>query len=112
MHVGREASVQRDKKIDGAARLARDALQIVCHQRRRWRLDQKRRELTALGCFVLEGEALRVGFQEKIEWIQYRHLGDQIHFDAQFPSRLREHDARQVVRLRILLPVDEVLGRV
>jgi hypothetical protein len=52
-----------------------------------------------------------VGFQEKIERVNNRHLGDEANFDAKFPRRLRENQARKVIRLRVLLPVDEMLGR-
>ena len=52
-----------------------------------------------------------MGFQEKIERVNNRHLGDKADFDAKFPRRLRENQARKVIRLRILLPVDKMLGR-
>ena len=52
-----------------------------------------------------------MGFQEKIERVNNRHLGDKADFDAKFPGRLRENQARKVIRLRILLPVDKMLGR-
>ena len=68
-------------------------------------------ELALVRRLVSEREVLRVRLQEEVERIQHRHLGDQIHLDAQLARRLREHEAREIVRLRILLPVDEVLGR-
>ena len=60
---------------------------------------------------VGERESLRVRLEEEVERIEHRHLGDQVHLDAQLVGLLREHEPREVVSLRVLLPVDEVLGR-
>ncbi len=50
-------------------------------------------------------------FQKKVERVDHRHLGDEIDFDAKFARSLGKDQAREVVRLGILLPVDEMLGR-
>ena len=91
--------------------LARNRRQVTLEERRQRVLSKVRRELHALPRFVVERIILGVGFQEKIERVNNRHLGDEVDFDAKFPRRLRENQARKVIRLRILLPVDEMLGR-
>ena len=58
-----------------------------------------------------EGKVLGVGFDEEIERIDHRHLGDEVDLDAEFVGRLRKHQPRQPIAVRILLPVDEMLGR-
>ena len=50
-------------------------------------------------------------FEKKIERIEYRHFGNQINFNAEFARFFRKHQARQVIRLRVLLPIDEMSGR-
>jgi hypothetical protein len=35
------------------------------------------------------------------------HVGDQIHADVKMVYRIREHGARQVIAVRVLLPVEE-----
>ena len=53
----------------------------------------------------------RVGFKKKIKWVEYRHLGYQINFDAELFGLFRKNQARQVIRLWVLLPVNEMLLR-
>ena len=59
---------------------------------------------------VAERELLGVRLEEEVERVEHRHLGDQVDLDAQLARALREDQARQVVGLRVLLPVDEVLA--
>ena len=59
----------------------------------------------------LNGKASACGFEEEVEWVQHRHLRNQVHFHQELAGRLRQDKPRQVVRLRVLLPVDEVLFR-
>ena len=60
---------------------------------------------------VFEREILRVGVNKKIERVQHRHFDDEVNLDAQLGGFLRKRQTRQVVGLRVLLPVDEVLSR-
>jgi hypothetical protein len=59
------------------------------------------------------GPVARNGPSSRSSVASYRngkcHFRGEIYLDAQLAGRFREHQARQVVRLRILLPVDEVL---
>ena len=57
---------------------------------------------------VGEGELLSGGLEEEVEGIEDRHLSHEIDRDGQLASFLREDEAAEVVRLRVLLPVQEV----
>ena len=85
-------------------------LQVVCEQRCRGRLHQVGHQFAPLVGVVLERKCFRVRCQEKVEGIQNRHFGDQSHLDLQFACLVREHQPRQIVALRVLLPIDEVIG--
>ena len=98
---------------EGARRLlaAVDAIEVGLEQRRRRRLAQVGRELDQQLGLVGEGKLLRARLEEEIERVEDRHLGDEVDLDAEERRRLREDEPGEVVRLRVLLPVDEVLGR-
>ena len=68
------------------------------------------REVALLRALVGERKGFRVRLEEEVEGIEHRHLGDQVHLDAQLVRLLGEDVAREVVSLRILLPVDEMFG--
>ena len=85
--------------------------QVFLEQRLAAEHDQVRRQVALVHALVAERKGLRVRLEEEVERIEHRHLGDQVHLDAQLRRLLREHEAREVVSLRILLPVDEVLVR-
>ncbi len=59
---------------------------------------------------VSEGICLRIRIDEEVERIDDRQLGKEIHFDREMIDRLGEDDARLPVAVRILLPVQEVIG--
>ena len=61
--------------------------------------------------FVLEGVVGRARLQEEVERVDARDVGDQVDLNAKLGRRLLEDQPRQEVALRILLPVNEVLGR-
>jgi len=67
------------------------------------------RQFTVQLRLVCKGELLGVFFQEIVEGVDHRHIGDQVHLDRQLTCLLREHDASEVVAERILLPGDEML---
>ena len=108
-HVALHALIQRDEKIDAGLRFAWHFGQVTRKVRRERQRVQIRRQLMALPRFVLEGDFLGLRFEEKIEWVDHRHFGDQVDFDAQFGGFLGDHQAREPVALRILLPIDEML---
>src|ERR1700733_12183421 len=57
---------------------------------------------------VFEWKFFRVRFEEKIERIEHGHLGNQIHFHTKFLRLFLENQTREVVGLRVLLPVNEM----
>ena len=108
------ALVERDEEVDAGRRPAHDAGDEGAELRpalRGLRQVQIGLQFVALPAFVFVGEGLGVGFEEEIEGIDHRHLGPQIDLDAQFARLFREDEARQIVGLRVLLPVDEMRGR-
>jgi hypothetical protein len=75
-----------------------------------------RRFQLAKGCDLLgergvvgERPGLGLGLEEEVERIDHRHVGDQVDHDLEAVGLLREDEARQVIALGILLPVDEML---
>ena len=50
--------------------------------------------------------------QKEVERIENRHFRDQVHLDEKLRRGFGEDQARQIVSLWILLPVDEVVCRV
>src|SRR5207249_8819391 len=52
-----------------------------------------------------------VGFQEKIERVDDRHVGNETDFEREFPCRTGKNEPRQKIAVRVLLPVDEVVFR-
>jgi len=49
--------------------------------------------------------------QEKLERIDGDHLGYQVHFDRELRGGIQEDQASQIVGLRVLLPMQEVVCR-
>ena len=60
---------------------------------------------------VGERKPLRLGLEEEVEGVDRHQFGDQIDLQHEPPRGLGKHDSRDVVALRILLPVEEVAGR-
>ena len=74
------------------------------------------------GCFLLQigrklgrklsrickGEYFRVGLDKKIERVDHRHIGDQIHRNTEFSRSVRKHEPRYVITVSVLLPIDKV----
>ena len=59
---------------------------------------------------VAERKLLRVRLHKKVERIDNREVRRQIDFNLQFRRLLGKHNPRQPVAMRVLLPVDEMLG--
>ncbi len=60
---------------------------------------------------VDERERFRFRLDEEVERVERRHFGHEIDLDPQRLGLLGEHEAGKVVAERILLPVEEMLGR-
>ena len=103
--------VQGHQEIDRPLLFPRRFFEEILEQRTTFCLHQIRREFLSLLLLILEREMLRVLFEEEIEGVDHRHVGDQLDLDAQAPSLLRKHDPREEVPEGVLLPVQEVLLR-
>jgi hypothetical protein len=71
---------------------------------------QVRRQLASQRGVIGERVARRVLLDEEVERVDDREVGDEVDGDGEVAGRLGEHEARQMVAERVLLPVDEVLG--
>ncbi len=105
-----QVRIQADQEVDGAHVLG---LQVadegVQPGAALFRLQIGRQVLGQVG-FVGEGQDLGVGLDEEVERIDHVHLGGQVDLDAELVRAFVEHQPRQPVAVRILLPVDEVVG--
>ena len=59
---------------------------------------------------VREGVLFRVGLEKEVKRVEDGHFGHEIDCNAHLARLLRKGEARQEIGLRVLLPVDEVLG--
>ena len=110
-HHALQFGVERDEKIDRAVAPPRDLAHVFREQRagRFGRQIGGEFGLQLLG--IGEREFLGVGLDEKVERIDDGEFGRQIDLDLELAGLLRKHEAREPVAVRILLPVDEMLGR-
>src|SRR5438093_3088292 len=92
-----------------AERIPAYGLQAVGEQGRRRSLEEERRQLMVERAVVFEREAFGVRLEKEVERIEHGHLGHQGHVHLKEFRRLRKYQARQEVRLRVLLPIDEML---
>ena len=103
--------VERDEEIGSCARAARDLVDIFLEQRppRLGREIGRELDLQFLG--VLERKFFGIGLDEEIERVDDREFGGQVDLDLEVGHLFRKHEPREPVAVRILLPVDEMLGR-
>ena len=106
-----ELPVQFDEEVDRCDRAAIDPAQPLRQQGARGLELEVRLEF--LGDARLVGERVLLGFglEEEVERIEHRHFGDEVHLQAELAGLPGNHDAGEVVAERILLPVQEVSGR-
>jgi hypothetical protein len=108
-----ELLIQIDQEIVGLAPRAVDLADVfgegrAVHHRRDM---QERHEVLEHVRRVAERKELRVRLQEEVERVDHRHLGGEVDLDGQLVGRLIEDQSREEVAVRVLLPVEEVLGR-
>jgi hypothetical protein len=69
-------------------------------------------QIAAGGLRVHERNGFSVFFEKKVERVDCRQVGDDLHRDVEFVYALGEHDAGEIVAEGVLLPVDEMgIGR-
>jgi hypothetical protein len=103
--------VELDQKIDGLARLERNAgekrLELLAGQ---FRLEAGRKLGTQFGR-IDEWKRLGARLDEEVERIDHLHVGDEIDRHGKFGRLLREDEAGDAVPVGIVLPVHEMLRR-
>jgi hypothetical protein len=103
--------IQRDQKRDRARRLLRQAFDEL-RQQRPGRFGRKIGGEFALQFVgVGERELFGVGLDEEIERIDHRELGGEVDLDAEFLGLFGKNEPREPVAVRVLLPIDEMVGR-
>src|SRR5262249_46142081 len=107
--VAGEFTVELGKERDAAHLLRRNCSQVTLEERRQRLLAKVWREFCSLPRFVLERITLCVRVEKKIEGVDDRHLGDEVDFDAKVACGFWKHKSRQIVCLRVLLPIDKML---
>jgi hypothetical protein len=108
LHLAVDGGVQLDEEVDGAAFERSHFGQHFGELRPARQRFQVRGEFGLQHGFVLEGDLLRVFLDEEIERVDRDEFGDEIDRHAQRLRRLGEDDPREVVVVRVLLPVQEV----
>ena len=104
-----DGGVEAHEEVDAGLVAMADAGGVVL-QRLAGRLDlQVGGKLHLQLAFVSEREFRRVGLHEKIERVEDRELGGQVDLDFELFRLLREHEPRQPIAVRVLLPIDEML---
>ena len=68
-------------------------------------------ELIQRAAPIVEGEFIGVFFDEKIKWIDGDHFRHHVYFDGESPGLFVKHVTGDEIAERILLPVDEMIGR-
>ena len=100
--------VQRDQHVHRALFVAADPGQEVGQQRAGGFQSAERRQFLVQHMIVCEREGLRLRFQEEVERIDGDHIRHQVDGDDKPVDLFRENRPRQMVALRVLLPIDEM----
>ena len=103
--------VQIDEEIDSMAFRAVDSFQQLAQPRSGSFALEKRQQVLGQHWFVFEGEKVGAWLDEEVERIDDCHVGDQIDGNAQLANLLGKNDPGLKVAVRVLLPIDEVVGR-
>ena len=113
-HVGDlllQVAVDLHQRVDGRPAPAIDRGQPGAQTRRGRIGAQERLEVAELRRLVGEGEAFGERLEKEVERVVDGHLGDQIDLDPEQIGLVGEREPRDVVALRILLPVQEMCRR-
>ena len=106
-----QALIECDHQIDGILALARQRGEQRGEPRScRLGLEIGRKllgELAGIG----ERKHLRERLDEEVERIDHGDVGDEVDRDGELARLVRKHQARQPISVRVLVPIDEVLGR-
>ena len=103
--------VDRHQEVDAAAFGPVDPPEAAREFWAQWLRGEVGREFLRQQGVVAERVFLRIRLQEEVERVVHRHVHDHIHRDLEFAGLLGEHQARLVVGKGVLLPIDEMPGR-
>ena len=106
----RQAPVEVDHEIDRPFRRPVDSVEKRLQPRTRVLGRAVDDEVGPEILAIVERPDFRALFNEEVERIVDRHVGDDVDLDLQFVDEFREDVARQPVAVGILLDVDEMLG--
>ena len=106
-----DRAVHLDQKVDRARFVILETLHQTLEQRTLRLGVEIGDEIVLESLIILERDRLSVIFNEEIERVDNRHLGDQIDLDFELTHLLREDNARLPIAVRVLLPIDEVVFR-
>jgi hypothetical protein len=106
-----QSQIDRDEKVDRRPRRPIDRPQVLREASPFVGPFEKRTQLPFEPRFVGEGPVASRLFDEEVERIDHRHVGDQVDRDDELAGRLGKDESREEVPLRVLLPVDEMLLR-
>ena len=106
-----QVAVDLDQHLDGRPAPAVDRRHPGTETRRHRAGVEERLEVAKLGRLVGEGELFGERLEKEVERVVDGHLGDQVDLDPEQIDLLGEREPRDVVALRILLPVQEVRSR-
>ena len=108
--VALQALVEHHQKVVGGHGGAGNRSQPFTQQRAGCRMRHKGREFVSQRGFVSERKLLSVVFEKKIEGIDHRQVGDQIDLHFEMLGEFGVDETREVVALRVLLPVQKMAG--
>src|SRR5262249_15329221 len=106
-----ESAIELDEKIDGPLLAVTKAREILVDENARLLDLEIRVQLDGESLVVAEGVLARSILDEEVEGVDADHLGDEIDLDDELPRGLGKDEPGQVVAVRILLPVEEMLAR-
>jgi hypothetical protein len=108
--VRAHATIELDQEIDGAKIRFSSGSGEVAHSDPDRRSAQVRLEVDRKTGFVVERVVLGALFDEEIEWIDDAKLGDEIDFDLQGARLFGKDESKEIIAVRILLPVLEMFA--
>ena len=103
------ALIEAHQEINGPHCSPRHSRQKLSELRAGGRDFQVWTQFARQGSIIGKGILLSGGLQKKVEGIEYAHFGDQIDLYQKLGGRLGKYQPGEVIALRILLPVNEMI---
>jgi hypothetical protein len=97
--------INADQKIDHRLRASVDGLEQRGDLRSRGPHRQEWSQFVLQPSLIPEGKLFGVRLQEEVERIDDGQLRHQVHLHREVPHALRKNHSRQIIAMRVLLPV-------